>query len=102
MRDVTEDLTTALAGATLDVERLPVVTGDPVQLRAVLQNLVANAATFVRPGEKAHVGVRCEQRDGRWRIEVVDRGIGVPAADASASSNRSPGSTNPSRGRASA
>ncbi|MDN4172931.1 GAF domain-containing sensor histidine kinase [Nocardioides sp. SOB77] len=77
MRDVAEDLTTALQGATLEVEPLPVVTGDPVQLRAVLQNLVANAAKFVRPGEKAHVTVRAEQRDGFCRIEVVDRGIGV-------------------------
>ncbi|WP_207619382.1 GAF domain-containing sensor histidine kinase [Nocardioides sp. IC4_145] len=79
MREVAEDLTTALEGATLVVDPLPVVTGDPVQLRAVLQNLVANAAKFARPGEKAHITVCAHQRAGKWRIEVVDRGIGVPA-----------------------
>lgn len=79
MRDVAEDLSTALEGATLDVDPLPVVTGDPVQLRAVLQNLVANAAKFTRPGEKAHITVCADKDDGMWRVEVVDRGIGVPA-----------------------
>ncbi|MDN4160690.1 sensor histidine kinase [Nocardioides abyssi] len=79
MRDVVDDLSTALQGATLVVEPLPVVTGDPVQLRAVLQNLVANAAKFTRPGEKAHVTVCADKQDGAWRIAVVDRGIGVPA-----------------------
>src|SRR3712207_3714878 len=38
--DVREDLAAALAGATLEVGELPVVVGDPVQLRAVVQNLV--------------------------------------------------------------
>jgi K+-sensing histidine kinase KdpD len=79
MREVTEDLSAALEGATLEVEDLPVVTGDAVQLRAVLQNLVANAAKFTRPGEKAHVSVCSHRRGDSWRIEVVDRGIGVPA-----------------------
>ncbi|WKN49994.1 GAF domain-containing sensor histidine kinase [Nocardioides sp. Arc9.136] len=79
MREVTEDLSAALEGATLEVEDLPVVTGDAVQLRAVLQNLVANAAKFTRPGEKAHVSVCSYRRGDSWRIEVVDRGIGVPA-----------------------
>jgi signal transduction histidine kinase len=79
--EVREDLATALLGATVLVGTLPVVTGDPVQLRAVLQNLVSNAAKFVRPGEKAHVEVDSTLLDGRWRVEVCDRGPGVPEAE---------------------
>ncbi|MFC6342750.1 ATP-binding protein [Nocardioides hankookensis] len=77
--DVREDLRTALDGATVEVGDLPTVTGDPVQLRAVLQNLVANAAKFVRPGEAAHIEVGGQQVGDRWRIEVCDRGPGIPA-----------------------
>ena len=77
--DVREDLTAALDGATVTVGELPVLLGDPVQLRAVLQNLVANAAKFVRPGQKAHINVDSTRLGGVWRIEVCDRGPGIPA-----------------------
>lgn len=80
---VEDDLATALEGATLTVGSLPTVVGDPVQLRVVLQNLVANAAKFTRPGEPARVEVAGRRVDGirgsaGWRIEVVDHGVGVP------------------------
>jgi signal transduction histidine kinase len=55
------------------------VLGDRVLVRRVLDNLLANAVKYARPGEPAqvHIGART---DGRWcRIEVTDRGIGVPA-----------------------
>lgn len=77
-RDVREDLAAVLGGASLDVARLPRVVGDPVQLRAVLQNLLANAAKFTRPGVPAEIAVTAERLDGAWRLRVVDRGIGVP------------------------
>ncbi|HYF73628.1 MAG TPA: GAF domain-containing sensor histidine kinase [Nocardioides sp.] len=79
LADVRADLAVALEGATLLEGDLPTVEGDPVQLRAVLQNLVANALKFTRPGEPAHVEVDSVRvRDG-WRVEVCDRGPGVPA-----------------------
>lgn len=76
--EVVEDLAVPLATATVVKGDLPTVTGDAVQLRAVLQNLVANAAKFVRPGEPPHIEVDSVLLDGRWRIEVSDRGPGVP------------------------
>ena len=76
--DVLEDLTTTLAGAEVEVGELPVVVGDPVQLRAVLQNLVANAAKFTPPGEKARIEVDGSRRGSHWHVEVRDHGIGVP------------------------
>ena len=77
--EVKEDLAAALAGATVVVGDLPTVVGDPVQLRAVLQNLVANAAKFVRPGQSAHIEIDGARVGDRWRIEVCDRGPGIPA-----------------------
>ncbi|MEP9365647.1 GAF domain-containing sensor histidine kinase [Nocardioides sp. CN2-186] len=78
MTDVREDLAGPLADATVVVGDLPTVTGDPVQLRAVLQNLLANAAKFTRPGEPAHIEVDGTLIGERWRIEVCDRGPGIP------------------------
>ena len=77
--DVREDLRAALEGATVEVGELPVVVGDPVQLHAVVQNLLANAAKFTRPGEPAHVVVSARQEGACWRVEVRDSGTGVPA-----------------------
>jgi signal transduction histidine kinase len=81
VRDVREDLATVLEAATVDVGDLPRVVGDPVQLRAVLQNLVANAAKFTRPGEPARIAISAERQSGCWRLTVVDHGIGVPPED---------------------
>ncbi|MCW2792509.1 MAG: cph1 3 [Nocardioides sp.] len=75
--EVLEDLATALTGATVEVRELPTVTGDPVQLRAVLQNLVANAAKFTRPGEKADIVIDSERVGDRWRVAVSDHGPGI-------------------------
>ncbi len=79
--DVRDDLAAALAGASVRVDALPQVVGDPVHLGAVIQNLLANAAKFARPGEAPRIWVRAERREDAWRILVVDAGIGVAVAD---------------------
>lgn len=78
LADVRVDLAAPLADATVVVGDLPTVTGDPVQLRAVVQNLVANAAKFTRQGEPPYVEVDGTRLDGGWRVEVCDRGPGIP------------------------
>lgn len=78
LADVREDLAAPLADATVVVGDLPTVVGDPVQLRAVVQNLVANAAKFTRPGEPPYLEVDGTRLEGGWRIEVCDRGPGIP------------------------
>lgn len=60
-------------------EHLP-VAGDPLRIKQVVLNLLANAVKFTAQGE---VQLRCQRRveaDGRahLRIEVQDSGIGVP------------------------
>ncbi|MDF9715950.1 GAF domain-containing sensor histidine kinase [Nocardioides sp. ChNu-99] len=76
------DLDGALSGASVTVGELPTVCGDATQLRAVLQNLVANAAKFTRPSEPAAIDVAGRRVDGGWRIEVADRGLGIAPEDA--------------------
>jgi signal transduction histidine kinase len=75
---VADDLHRELDGAVLQAHRLPVVRADRTQLRALLQNLVSNAARFRHPERPLRIRVTAEPADPGWCIEVVDNGIGVP------------------------
>ncbi|MDQ1129803.1 ATP-binding protein [Microbacterium sp. SORGH_AS_0888] len=59
---------------------LPVVLADASQLRAVFQNLFANALKF--SGDDPRVEVSSEREGEFWRVEVADRGSGIDPADA--------------------
>jgi signal transduction histidine kinase len=70
---------TAAERPSIDLGELPLVTADGDLLRQVLDQLVANAVRFVRHGTAARITIGArELPDGWWRIEVADRGIGVP------------------------
>jgi len=64
------------SGARVSADDLPAVTGDPTQLRQLLQNLVANALKF-RGEAPAEVEVRSAPDGDRVRVTVADRGIGI-------------------------
>ncbi|XVU22291.1 ATP-binding protein [Actinoplanes sp. CA-054009] len=60
---------------------MPEVRADPDMLRHVLDNLVGNALKYVRPGTTPRVDITGEAA-GRWaRVEIADRGIGIPDED---------------------
>lgn len=54
-----------------------VVRSDPALLERILRNYVSNA---IRYTEKGEVRVVWQELDGALRIDVVDTGIGIPAA----------------------
>jgi PAS domain S-box-containing protein len=61
---------------------LPWVEADPALLRHVLDNLIGNALKYVQPGRVPKVDVSASPSAPGWvRVEVADRGIGVPDAD---------------------
>ncbi len=55
---------------------LPEVTGDPVQLGQVLQNLLGNAIKFRGPNPP-HIEIRAERHGPDWVFSVHDDGIGI-------------------------
>lgn len=65
------------AGGTVDVQPLPVVRGDRIQLVRLLQNLVSNALKFRNADTRPHVEVRAEPMGERVRLSVRDDGIGI-------------------------
>lgn len=56
---------------------LPLVYGDPCQIRRVFEHLMTNALKHNPPGVKLAIAARVE--DGRVRCSVQDNGIGIPA-----------------------
>jgi PAS domain S-box-containing protein len=63
------------------IEKLPTVHGDPVLLRQLLQNLIANAFKFTAD-ERPHVRISAGLVPSGWRFEVEDNGCGIDPAQA--------------------
>jgi signal transduction histidine kinase len=82
--EVAEDLRPGLetTGATLVVDELPEVDGDPRQLRRVLQNLVGNALKF-RSEAPPRIELSAQRDTHEWVVTVRDNGLGVNPKDAS-------------------
>jgi light-regulated signal transduction histidine kinase (bacteriophytochrome) len=59
--------------------QLPRVWADAHQIQQLLQNLIANAIKFHKPGEPPRVELSAERREGAWQIAVRDHGIGIEA-----------------------
>jgi PAS domain S-box-containing protein len=80
-RVVLADLGSAVeaADAEIDVVPLPVVRGDPAQLRQLLVNLVGNGLKFHAEGRPPRIRIGCAARDGEWCLSVEDNGIGIAA-----------------------
>jgi signal transduction histidine kinase len=79
--EVLEELAADLGGVTLHIDRLPTVLGDRAQLRAVVQNLLSNAAKYRHPERAPEVYVAARHVQRAWRIEVTDNGLGVAGVD---------------------
>jgi two-component system, chemotaxis family, sensor kinase Cph1 len=76
--DVLDGLQRAIeeANARVEVEALPMVTGNAAALRQLFQNLVANAIKFVDDGPPRIRIWAAEVPEG-WRFTVRDNGIGI-------------------------
>ncbi|WP_018619733.1 PAS domain-containing sensor histidine kinase [Spirosoma luteum] len=85
------DLLITETGATVLIDELPIISGDPVQLGQLFQNLLSNALKFRQTNTTPHIQVRCQlisssslpatiqptrQATAYYLIEVADNGIG--------------------------
>ena len=74
VRNLSEAVTET--GATIEVDTLPTVHGEPALLTAVFQNLISNALKF-RGSAPPVVAVKARKTDGLWEFSVTDNGIGI-------------------------
>lgn len=79
VKDVLTDLAAKIADtrAEVTVQPLPTVTGYPVELRLLFQNLTLNALKFRREGVPPVIDISVTEEEDKWRFEVKDNGIGI-------------------------
>jgi PAS domain S-box-containing protein len=77
--DALDDLADRMeeTGALIAIGDLPVLKGDPSQLRQVFLNLLSNSLKFVDPGVIPEIEVTAELREDLWHVTVLDNGIGI-------------------------
>ncbi len=78
LAQVLDDLSGPLAGVEVKAQPLPVVRGNAVQLRSVLQNLLDNAAKYRHPDRPLAISITAEEHEGRCRVAIADNGLGIP------------------------
>ncbi|MBR8829853.1 MAG: Sensor histidine kinase RcsC [Chroococcopsis gigantea SAG 12.99] len=63
--------------AVCELEHLPCLTGNPILLIQLLQNLISNGIKFVREGTAPRLKIFCRQGKGEWIFGIEDNGIGI-------------------------
>lgn len=79
VKEVLSDLEISIekAQATITFEKLPVIEGDPIQLRQVFQNLISNSIKFRKENEKPAIHISAETTDNQFiQLYFKDNGIG--------------------------
>ncbi|MEM8772700.1 MAG: ATP-binding protein [Pseudomonadota bacterium] len=80
IEQITADLRSEIetSGASIHVGPLPVVRGNPMQVRMLLQNLIANAIKFRKADTTPEIRITCENNgEERVVLSVRDNGIGI-------------------------
>jgi len=82
LNSVVEDVVSLLqpetAGQVVSwkIADLPLVECDPILVKQVFQNLLANALKFTRPREHAVIEIGCRQENGQMVFVIRDNGVG--------------------------
>jgi len=67
------------AGASIELDPLPIVFANEHRLQQVFQNLMSNAIRYRRPDCPLHVRVNAAEEDGEWTFCVEDNSRGIEA-----------------------
>nr|WP_185957129.1 ATP-binding protein [Gracilimonas mengyeensis] len=63
--------------ANVVVGTLPTVTGVPVTLKILMQNLVSNALKYQQKDTQPQIDISCKELENHWEFAVKDNGIGI-------------------------
>jgi signal transduction histidine kinase len=82
LNDVVNDMMPSINAKKHDVvldigESMAVISGDPVELREAMGNLVSNAIKYTPEGGRVTINMKSE--DNRLYFSVIDTGLGIPA-----------------------
>lgn len=74
-----ENLKVLIEDSNAEITRdpLPELSGNPVQIMRLLQNLISNAIKYQPPGNKPCIHIGAKDCVDAWNISVSDNGIGI-------------------------
>lgn len=75
------DASIKAANVTSTIKNLPVIKGNPIELRLLFQNLISNSIKFRKPGVPTLVEVSAEEHPTYFQFCVRDNGIGIDPED---------------------
>ena len=75
-KEVSADLETRIeqAGGRVEIEELPIIDADPMQMRQLLQNLISNSLKYFRTGVPPIVRISCRKPEAT-RLESMDENV---------------------------
>lgn len=65
------------SGTVIDIQSLPIVTGNVSDFRRLFQNLISNGVKYRKQGISPRIVLRAEEKRDHWIILVSDNGIGM-------------------------
>ncbi|TAN60507.1 MAG: GHKL domain-containing protein [Magnetospirillum sp.] len=79
LREALADLSLAIteSGARIEAEPLPVIAGDRLQIRRVIENLLGNAIKYRAPDRSPVIRISSRPEETGVTITVADNGIGI-------------------------
>lgn len=79
VKEVLADMTVSIkeSNAVIEVNNLPVMTGYPLEMRQLFQNLISNAIKFRKKDTQPVITVSAEKHINEWCFSVKDNGIGI-------------------------
>ncbi len=66
------------SGATVTLDRLPIIRGNEIHMVRIFQNLIGNALKY-RAERPLKISVHSERCGPSWVIRITDNGVGVAA-----------------------
>lgn len=78
LNEVIESLSASIRekNAIINVDLLPEIQGDPIQIKQLFQNLISNSLKFCRD-KTPEISVSCTLKDKDYIFSVKDNGIGI-------------------------
>lgn len=62
--------------ASVHIEPLPTISGDPRMMQQLFQNIISNALKYTRPSVSSSIEISCSKKDDTYVLSFKDNGIG--------------------------
>ena len=67
----------AATQATIQVESMPVIDGDAIEIRQVFYQLITNGLTYKNAIMPPELSIQCAAKPTEWQFSIQDNGIGL-------------------------